>query len=135
MESFLESPFGEPISRTTLEADYSMDSINQTPNKHPTIFQQASKRLEPVLNLETSFEDLFGELMQRALLEKWIQVETKSGGLISRNCLIWGPLYIWLRKICKLVKIKFFDPNACFESTECWESTGSPMVSPKELSK
>ena len=46
-----------------------MDSINQTPNKHPTIFQQAPKRLEPVLNLETSIGDLFGELMWRALLE------------------------------------------------------------------
>ena len=32
-------------------------------------FQQAPKRLEPVLNLETSFGDLFGELMWRALLE------------------------------------------------------------------
>ena len=46
-----------------------MDSINQTPNKHPTILQQAPKRLEPVLNLETSIGDLFGELMWRALLE------------------------------------------------------------------
>ena len=45
----LWSPFGEPIQRTTLKVDYSMDSIHQTPKKHPTIFQQAW--LEPVLNL------------------------------------------------------------------------------------
>ena len=49
LESYLESPFGEPIQRTTLEVDNSMDSMNQTPKKHPTIFQQAW--LEPVLNL------------------------------------------------------------------------------------
>ena len=49
LESYLESPFGEPIQRTPLEVDDSMDSMNQTPKKHPTIFQQAW--LEPVLNL------------------------------------------------------------------------------------
>ena len=29
----------------------------------------------------------------------------------------------------------FFDPIACFDSTECWESAESPIVSPKELFK
>jgi hypothetical protein len=56
-----------------------MNSTNQTPNRSPTADpSKASKRLQPGLNLDTSFGDLnctphvessFGELFWRALLE------------------------------------------------------------------
>ena len=83
-----------------------MDSTNQTPNRNPTNSQKAPKRLQPCLDLDTSFGDL-----------NWIPpVESSFGELFWRD-----HEFIWFYLSKHKIQLNFLD-FFCQKANLIWKN-------------